>query len=590
MGHQWLIVVFQSRKDKGQFLMGFLSEKLGHKSTASFQGSEDSRKKWDQVFARSDKETTSRAVSISKPTPGGDWARSATEGASIVRLIQALRSKAPGGWSDDRWAQSKKWMGVWYIAGHRLCTLFQQSKFTIYQKDPNHPDGKRIARGPGVDEAIQLLEKPNKQDSFGKWFYRLKQQKLLTGTALNWKVPDGLGTPREMYIMPTSTMIPQPVINPQYPDGFYRVQPLYPYGPFSSYPTPSTSVGAPVPGQWVDRFMYPHPMLFYDGWSPLTALQKEMDEFEMIGRSRWYKMNKSINPAAVLQSENAEGAIALPEAEINRIVAIIEAAFMGPENAGQLFVSAPGYRLEEFGSRPIDMDYQSGWEQLLGYLMAGIGITKVAAGMVEDSSYATLFATLKQLYFLEIEPECDDVADTLTRNLLPYFGDDLILEIKPKRIDDHEITFAKIGIAMQAIAIKKNEVRKMLDMPLTAEPWGEDMAGDPSPKMEEQQQQMAMGGMGGGGEEQGGEDPFGNSGSPDETKQEPTAVSQSRPSTGSLGQGSAGGPGARKSLDKIKGLEKTLQILQKRGVVNEKEIKQLKIRYNRRPLSSNGVH
>jgi hypothetical protein len=140
------------------------------------------------------------------------------------------------------------------------------------------------------------------------------------------------------------------------------------------------------------------------------------------------------------------------------------------------------------------MEYQAGWEQLVSFAMAGFGITKPAAGMIEDASYATLFATLKQLHLLTLQPKCNRIARQLTRHLAPFFGDNLIIEIRCKRIDDHDLKLGKLNMAISAKAIKKNELRKELELPLTEDPWGEDMAGDPTPFEQEQaaQQQQAM--------------------------------------------------------------------------------------------------
>lgn len=456
---------------------------------------------WQQVFA-TNKEAGGEASQFPKvrPTPGGSYARSslATD-ASFKRLLQAMRSMAPGNWSDDRWEQtSRHFTGITYVAVHRICMRLQQCEFQVFHKDPRHPDGKRSVRENettaernGPYDLVRLLERPNNQDSFGKWLYRIFQQKYLTGTALNWLIPNRLGCPMEMYCIPTALAIPQPAVNPDYPDGYYRIQPVYPYGPFSSYPCPSSAVGAAVSAEWMMRFQYPHPLYRFDGYSPLTGLRLHIDELEMMDRSRHYKMRRSSNPDAVLNFEEQEGMEPMPGHEIDRIRTEWENEHQGPENHGRLIVGTPGAKLEPWqGPSPREMDYSNSWEQLTGFIMGGFGITKPAAGMVEDSAYSTLFATLKQLNLLTLDPETDDLALELTRHLAPYFGDDLIVEIRCKRIDDHDLKFQKLNILCQQKAITKNQLLKELDMPTTDEDWGDDIAGtDPM------QQQQMMGGM-----------------------------------------------------------------------------------------------
>lgn len=461
--------------------MGRISQLLNSPSTKATPAQDRSRRLWRETFA-TDKERGFRDSVQDRPRPNGYSNRSLLANpASFQRLLDAHRTGAPGGWSDDRWEQSKHFTGIVYAAVHRLCMRMIQAEFQVYHRDEDHPDGKRpVNRNDPPEggrmsrpyELVELLQNPNRQDSFGRWLYRLLQQKLLTGTALNWMVPNRLGTPMEMYVIPTALAIPQTVINPEFPEGFYRIQPVYPYGPFSSYPTPATAVGAPVPAQWVLRFQYPHPLLRYEGYSPLTGLRLHVDELESIDRSRWYGMRRGIAPSAVLNFDGAEGMHQLPWEEIERIKAEFESGFQGPENSGALFVSAPGSSLEPWGGRPIDMDFQSGWEQLTSFILGAYGITKPAAGMIEDASYASLFATLKQLNLLTLDPECHDVASGLTKGMAHHFGDDLVIEIRCQRIDDHDVKNAKLSLLIGAQAITYNELRKELELPVTQEPWG----------------------------------------------------------------------------------------------------------------------
>ena len=294
-------------------------------------------------------------------------------------------------------------------------------------------------------------------------------------------VPNALGTPYELYCIPTAIAIPQPAVNPDYPDGYYRVQPVYPYGPFSSYPSPTTAVGAPIPAQWVIRGQYPHPLLRYEGYSPLTGLSLEMDEFKMIGRSRHYKMRRTLNPSVVLDTAQMEGAQMLPPEELERLRVEIENNFFGPENAGGLLAPPPGCTMQEWGMSPTEMDYPNSWSQMVDFILAGFGITKPAAGMVDDASYSTLFATLKQLYMLTLDPDFHDTAKIFTHHLAPFFGDDLIVEIRGRRIDDHDINFSKADRLAAAKGGTVNELRKLLDMPVTEEQWGEERLGQEAP-------------------------------------------------------------------------------------------------------------
>lgn len=481
--------------------MGFianLAKSGGSVSVARKVGNEDSRARWRRVFG----------VSKEDPRPGkpeatpSGYRSSVGSQPNIAQLLRAMRSLAPGGWSDNKFEQSNHFTGIAYVAIHRICEQMMQAEFQVLERDPRHPKGMREV---GCDHPlVNLLEHPNNDETFGDLMYKWVQQMGLTGTALTWLVPNRMGTPCEMYPIPTALCIPQSTMTPEYPDGYYRVQPIYPYGPFSTYPSPQTAAGALIPGQWMLRFQYPHPILRYDGYSPLSALRLHFDEVEAIDRSRWYAQRRSVSPSAVLNfdGDNAEP---LPEQEIARIHAEFENEQMGPENAGRLFIASPGAKLEQWGSSPKEMEYQQSWEQLVGFCHAGFGITKEAAGMLANSSYSTLFATLKQLHLLTLVPLCQRIASKLTRHLASYFGGNLLVRIRAPRIDDHDIRNAALNVLITARAITKNELREQLGGNLgidpTREEWGTEIAGDQRqlgmPETAQQPQQGQQQGGGG---------------------------------------------------------------------------------------------
>lgn len=444
---------------------------------------------WDRALGR-DKVAGPGQTPTNGPPGGPIKGRSliSPNERSFVKLLEAMRSDAPGGWSDDRWEQTMRhFTGITYVAIHRLSQQLSRAEFQVFREDPDHPDGRSPVSRSDKDgwELVTLLKKPNRQDSFGKLMYRWSQQKRLTGTALTWLVPNHFGRPYEMYSVPTALAIPQSATNPLYPHGYYRMQPVYPYGPFSTWPSATTSVGAAIPAEWVMKFQYPHPLLRYDGYSPMTGMRLHIDAIEMIDKARHYLMRRGIHPNAVLNSTDAEGTEELNNDILDRLKAEFEGDHMGPENFGRLFVAYAGWKLEQWGNPPSEMAFEQGWDQLSSFILGGgFGITKPAAGMVEDSSYQTLFATMKQLHLITLDPDCNEISQDLTRHVAPYFGDDLIVDVRLPRIDDHEIRFTRIDKAITGKCITKNELRKELEFPLTKEEWGADFAGE-APQQEQ---------------------------------------------------------------------------------------------------------
>src|SRR5690349_12596664 len=238
--------------------MGFLTQLIKSADRRDFAANRadrgPGRRLWEEVFG-----STSKEEAFHKPdvTPGGSYGTSINSNeAALIRFLQALRSRAPGSWTDDRWAQSAHFTGVTYVAIHRKADQLAQAEFQVYRKDDSHPEGKVPVGKDDPPEGgrqckpydlVELLEKPNEEDSFGDLMYSWCSQMDLTGMGLTFMVPNKLDYPFKLYPIPTATAVPQPAINPQFPEGYYRIQPYYPYGPFSSYPTPNSSVGAAVP-------------------------------------------------------------------------------------------------------------------------------------------------------------------------------------------------------------------------------------------------------------------------------------------------------------------------------------------------------
>jgi Phage portal protein len=583
--------------------LGRIANILGDTGFKAFPGQRDGAALWRESFGT----IKERPPTHSRPNvDGGSYGRSTiSQHAAVKRLVQALASMAPGGWSDDRFQQTKSYVGMIYAIIFRLNAHISRAEVGVFRRDGSVAEGKRAVTedDPLGWELLQRLEKPNEIDCFGDYLCDSNMQLNLTGSAITWKVPSdavgpsGRAIPARLYPIKTATAIPQPTVNPDFPDGFYRIQPVYPYGPFSSYPTPSSAVGAPIDARQTFAVRYKHPLLRYDGYSPLTGLNTWIDEFNMIDQSRLYSMKGGINPNAVLKllANDAGSNAPIPEPELERIMAEFEQTVAGITNMGKLLVPPPGAELEPWGHTPDKMVYESGWDQMSGAILGAMGLTKAAAGMDTDSSYSTLYASLKQLYWTTLEPTCEMFARTMTRHLAPDFGDDLIIEIRCKPLDDHEINFGKFDKATSGKCGTKNEGRMLLGWPPVQEEWGNDLLGDPSPyekeQAEKQQQQAAMQPGAPGAAPQAIKDQ--GSEEPEETKQGPPQppplkgeerdpLEKTRPDAGSLSEGSLGPrmkammlptrfarvpmlPGSRELLKKAKALSAYEQLMKHFG-------------------------
>ena len=122
------------------FISDFIENKLNTAAKGLFPSQASGREMWRQVFG-----ADRSHVPPPPPPQGPGWGRSSSYGTSVAtrRLLETLRSGAPGGWTDDRWEQSKHYTGIQFVCISRTCEQLSESNFAIYLKDENHPDGKR---------------------------------------------------------------------------------------------------------------------------------------------------------------------------------------------------------------------------------------------------------------------------------------------------------------------------------------------------------------------------------------------------------------------------------------------------------------
>lgn len=163
--------------------------------------------------------------------------------------------------------------------------------------------------------------------------------------------------------------------------------------------------------------------------------------------------------------------------DLNRLRIQLEAVAAGPNNAGKILFIPGGTGIERMSNSPTDMAWQEGWTQLVDFILAAYGVPKSIAGLQDDTSYASLYASLKQFNLLTLNPYCRTIRDCFTKQILKkHYGHNLYMSLKPERIDDHELRERQLSLLTQIGGIKINELRKEYGMPPIEEEWGEDRA------------------------------------------------------------------------------------------------------------------
>lgn len=395
-----------------------------------------------------------------RPAPARDTALDSPAGYHY--LLAALRSRAPGQWSQNLLELSRHFTSAIFLAINTLAKQAENADWRVYERDPDEPESK--TQLPHTDPLCRLLEDPNPDDSTGDLLYQIAQQLSLTGIALVWTPRNNpLDVPSELYVIPSATAFPLPH-SAAHPDGAYRVMPMYPYGPFATLPGYQTAAGAIIPADQVIRVKNHHPLLRYDGYAVLTALNLQIDTIEAIDRARWNTQMKGVDPTVAM---GFDPEVFNPdETDLNRLRAQIEAVNAGPQNAGKILFNPYGTTITRLSNTPAEMAWQEGWAQLVDFVLASYDVPKSVAGLQDAATYATLFASLKQFYLLSLNPLLTKIAGRLNKHLVrPYFGPDLLLELKGQKITDEDLLEKQLANDAAVGARTLNEWRKVRELP-----------------------------------------------------------------------------------------------------------------------------
>ena len=422
-------------------------------------------------------------------TPEENARRAAAPSQEIY--VRALRSRAPGQPTDSRLEQSRHQQGAVHVAINVLGSQAASCLARVKRRKPDDdetPDQDNSEPVPYGHELSRLMRRPNGKETGGMLRRRMVQQLCLTGSALLWRLLDGTGTPAELWNIPSGTW--QPLMrSPSYPEGAYRVTPYYAYGPFATVPGLMQPGGVVIPSEEIVRADFPHPLVTYDAYSPLTACALQLDALEMVDRSRMYGMRQGINPSATYDLPPEAG---VPDpAEIDRLKEELNAKLGGPENTGRVVVTTGGGKLSPYSHSPADMMWESSWSQLVDFVLSVFGTTKTISFMSEASSYAALYAALKQFNLLSLVPLMQLLADAINVQLIwPHWGEEYFVEFEPRRIDDAEDKRQNLSLLTSVGGLTFNELRAALELEPTDEPWGAERAytGQAQAKLQQEQQ------------------------------------------------------------------------------------------------------
>lgn len=405
-------------------------------------------------------------------------------------MLAYRRSDPPGSWTDNRLLQSQKFTGVTYVAIQSILDLVGGCTYQVVRRKRKVvkatflPGGRVVKAMPTAhaqadDEEYTpfrdrdhplgaVVARPNAHQTFGELCGDIVLQNRLTGVGPLWTVPNRAGKPVELWALKTALTYPIYQLSTMYPKGAWRVNP---YGAAAGWmgmmPGGLSATGGIIPGEEVARFRERHPLIDWDGFSPLTADARQLDILEAIDESRWSAMNDGLQLDAVLTVPGAD------QGELDRLSTKMREKAGGSKNARKFLTLAtpPGTNpadrptLNVFGTSPRDMDYSQGWEQMTKFCLAVFGVPASVAGLQEKTSYAELYASLRQFHHRQGQ-FIRRLAEWLTKVLCwPWceHPDEFKLQIDLPGLDDPDMLERQLGADTGIRTVNERRALRNLD-------------------------------------------------------------------------------------------------------------------------------
>lgn len=393
---------------------------------------------------------------------------------------EVLRRDPPGPWSDNHLAQSEAYRGVAYLCiraiaeGLSAATVRVSKKRKPRSTSYSLPGNKSFIRKahptahaedqdqeytPAEDDhpIRELLEDPNPVDTFADFITKWVIQQELTGNAILWPIMDGLDNPVEMWVIPTG-LTQQIPISQTWPCGGLYVQSFYP-GVIATY---GAFPGAMMlDNRDVVRCRNPGPIYQWDGYSPLTAGAVQIDVLNAIDQGRKNHMDNGWSPDVLLAGDGWS------QETCDSVTREVGSRYAGAGGRKVFAFNSEGLEVKSLFTAAKDMDYPSGWDQMVKFACALWQTSSSIIGLTEADSYAAFYAKLKQRNVLCLQPRAKRMGDYLNKHLIwPRYGKGYRVEIDLPTIDDKDLLDKELGQDAGNGTILYNEYRGARNRPI----------------------------------------------------------------------------------------------------------------------------
>jgi HK97 family phage portal protein len=306
---------------------------------------------------------------------------------------------------------------------------------------------------------LNLLSRPNATQGQADVLEAFYGQLLLSGNGyFEASGFDGLGTPRELYVLRSDRMKVIPGS-----DGWPAA---YEYA-VGARKHRFDMTGEDVPICHVKFF---HPQDDHYGLSPMQAAASALDVHT--SASCWSKslLDNAARPSGAIVYRGTDGQGTLGQDQYSRLVDEIESNHQGARNAGRPMLLEGGLDWKPMGFSPSEMEFLKTKEGAAREIALAFGVPPMLLGLPGDNSYANYQEANRAFYRLTVLPLVNKVSAALSGWLSgaidPQLKFEADLEGVPALATEREAQWRRIS---EATFLSDAEKRQLLGLPKFAD-------------------------------------------------------------------------------------------------------------------------
>jgi len=309
---------------------------------------------------------------------------------------------------------------------------------------------------------IDLLNRPNPQQSYSEFFGSLYGYLLLSGNTYVLKTGSDRGAPRELHQLRPDRIEIKGSGNPIPEKYIYKingkVQGTYDVDQDNGYSE-------------LKHIKLWNPMDDYYGCSPLAAAAVEVDQHNMMAKHNVNLLANGARPSGAVifkPQDDAGFAMNLTDSQRQQLLTDLNNRFSGAGNAGRPMLLEGDFDWKEMGLSPKDMDFLNLKHLSATDIAMCFGVPSQLVGVPDSQTYSNVAEARLALYEETIIPYLSKIQSDMNEWLVPMFGDGLSIEFDidsiPALSERRKKIYENVTSAVREGIMTRNEARERIGL------------------------------------------------------------------------------------------------------------------------------